>query len=165
MSTSPARTLADRLDLASHLSEASLERLLSEETANRASQMTSIGDLQSLLNDLDLTELTGIVVIDDGQQMESEGWGGCFGDPTEIAIRASDHDEARFLPKAPGGDHAGAASAGAQLGAAVGAAFTAAVGAAGVSVGAPVGAAIGASILVGAAAGAVGAGLSSALRD
>ena len=175
-----SKELVETFNLKDYLSKESLEKLLSDETTNKAANLTDMKSLQDLLDDLNLPELgENVVIIDDGPALvnENPGWGPCFGgdpvhyhfgkepDKKALTFAVQDYEGYRFSPKAPGGRSSrNTATEGAVLGAAVGVVCAGAAGAAGVVAGS-VGVAIGSAIVVGAVAGAVGAKISQALRD
>lgn len=169
-----AQQMAQKMNLSNHLSQESLDKLLSPETAQKAAQLTDYSSVQNLLKELNLPELPGErIIIDDGPGLipENPAWIPCFGEQPlhlplteeidkpllKAAIR--DHQSYRFSPKAPGSKSTrNTVYEGAALGAAVGAAFAGAAGKMGaLAAGVGVGSAIGAAIVVGAAAGALGA--------
>ncbi len=177
-----AQELATKLNLNDYFSQESLEKLLSADTQQKASQMQNMKDVKKLLEELNLPELPKQpIVIDDGPELinQNPGWGPCFGedpvipldkriDTDAFKLAVADYESYRFSPKAPGHKSSrNSTSEGAKLGAFVGAGLAAAAGKYGALAGlgaAGVAGAVGGAIVIGAAAGAAGVQLGKYLK-
>jgi hypothetical protein len=172
--------LVEKLKLKDYFSQESLDKLTSTDSAEKAKKLTDLKSLQEFFDEMNLPELSGLVLFDPDPIIAENEWGTAptgsdllqkpFGQELDkeglvsLAKKVEKRQSALKLldKKSPDIPASEAGTIGAVAGAAVGVAATVGTG---IVVGGFAGPFIALGTVVGAAAGAVGALLSNALGD